>query len=82
MPTLTAANSQPNGPRWQALYTLFAQVATPRSRNPLLAETVQPLLKKVLALLEASFGPAAAWTPSVTHILLVAILIVLLARRE
>lgn len=68
--------------QFKALYQLFAHVATTRTKNALLQGTVQPLLRKLLTLMEASLGAPAAFTPSTTHVLLVAILLAVLATRK
>ena len=66
----------------QALYALLVQAAAARSRSPLLSDLLQPALRRLLPALEGSFGSPRSWSPSATHVLLVAILIVLLARRD
>lgn len=65
----------------QYIYFMFAQFVSARSHNPLV-EAVQPLLRNQLAVMKASLGSPDSFNPTTTHVILVAILIVLLAQRN
>jgi hypothetical protein len=64
----------------QIAYNLLARFITSKS-IPLL-DIARPSLQQHLSYLEATFGPPATFTPSVTHVLLVAIMLVLLANGD
>ena len=60
----------PPRPPKQVLYTFFTQLVNSPSKQPLLQQA-RPLLRRVLQWLDASFGSAAGFTPSATHVILV-----------
>ncbi|PRW32865.1 MFS general substrate transporter isoform C [Chlorella sorokiniana] len=63
--------------QFKVVYGAFARLALTRSSNPLWQQ-VQPVLRQLLTFCEAIFGQPATFTPNTTHVLLVAIMIVLL----
>lgn len=66
----TASYAVPPSLSVQVLYGFFTQVVQSNSKHPLLQQA-RPVLKNVLRWLEASFGSAASFTPTTTHVLLV-----------
>ena len=64
----------------QMSYAALARAAVARTGVPAL-QTAQQFLRTQLQFAESIFGPPGSYTPSATHVLLVAILIALLQRR-
>ncbi|KAI7838978.1 hypothetical protein COHA_007264 [Chlorella ohadii] len=63
--------------QFKVVYGLFARLALTRSSNPLWQQ-VQPQMRQLLTFCEAIFGQPATFTPNCTHVLLVALMLVLL----
>lgn len=65
----------------QIAYSLLMRAAAGKASNDVLA-ALQATLKQHLAFAESIFGQPHTFTPSATHVLLVAIMICLLANRR
>lgn len=59
---------------------MLARVILSKSSNPI-AQTVQQFARTQLTFLESICGAPASFTPTFTHVLLVAILLAMLTRR-
>ena len=68
-------------PRWQISYTALARFTYQKSGNAVW-QALQPALKNQLTWLESIFGAPATFTPTTTHVILVAILLVLMVNAE
>ncbi|RMZ55689.1 hypothetical protein APUTEX25_000272 [Auxenochlorella protothecoides] len=51
------------------------------SRHPLLLDSVQPVLKKLVQVFESVLGSPSGFNPTLTHVLLVALILAVLSRR-
>ena len=65
----------------QIAYNLLARFVYQRSSNALW-RAVQPVLKQQLTFFESIFGQPATFTPSTTHVILVAILLALVVHLD
>ena len=77
----TPSPARPTPPPPQIAYSLLMRAAAGRASNDVLA-ALQATLKQHLAFAESIFGQPHTFTPSATHVLLVAIMICLLANRR
>lgn len=67
--------------QFKILYNFLARVVYQKHSN-VVWETVQPALRQQMAFFESIFGQPATFTPSVTHVLLVAIMLVLIVNQR
>lgn len=68
--------------QFKIFFTVFTNLCTARVNVSVWRQTVQPVLKRVLSTMESTFGPATKFTPGLTHILLVAVMLVMLTVGE
>ncbi|PSC76445.1 spermidine putrescine ABC transporter ATP-binding [Micractinium conductrix] len=66
---------------FKVVYTALARLAYQKQGGPF-GEYVQPTLRNHVQFLESIFGQPATFTPSVTHVLLVAIMLVLIVQLD
>ncbi|KAL4422813.1 hypothetical protein ABPG75_009010 [Micractinium tetrahymenae] len=67
--------------QFKIAYNFLARFVYQKSRNPVW-EVVQPPLRQQLAFFESVFGQPATFTPTTTHVLLVAIMIALIVHTQ
>lgn len=62
----------------QVIYGLFTRLANAKYPYPVWQDTIQPVVRQMLSFVESSLGPAHKLSFSITHVLLMAIALILI----